>query len=112
MSGCWVTWPAEIRPSRDAGDLRPFLDRASTVLTHHRYIAEARYQYDPTEAVVRFILRVRYGVTPVLVQAEAFAALISALPTAGFATKYAGPAAPRPIAWLELTPWPTAFRWW
>lgn len=112
MSGCWVTWPAEIRPRHDVDDIRPHLDRVTTILAQHRYVTQARYDYDPRTSTVDLLIDVRHGLTEVLVQAEALAALIWALPAAGFATKHAGPAAPSPIAWVDLARWPKDFRWW
>jgi hypothetical protein len=111
MSGCWVTWPAEIRPRHDIEDIRPYLDQASTILRQHRDVADARYEHNPGSGVVRFVLRVRHGITNVVAERQAFAALKWALPVAGFATKHARPAAPGPVAWLKFTRWPTSFTW-
>jgi hypothetical protein len=111
MRGCWVTWPAQIQPRPTVNDLRPHLDRVVATISQHRYVADARYRYNPHQGQLAFVLCIPHGLTEFLVQAEAFAALIWALPAGGFATKHCSPAGGRPTAWLQLAHWPSDFNW-
>jgi hypothetical protein len=111
MSGCWVTWPADITVRAEVRDIRPYLAAGVAALSDHPDIDGADYQYDAASATVRFTLRVRYGISEVFVRRQALDALHECLQPLGFTTSRHTRALPAPVAWLQFTRWPTNFRW-
>jgi hypothetical protein len=111
MSGCWVSWRAEIRTRPDIADIRPYLAQAIAALRQHHDIEDARCEYDPHRHRVRFVLCVRWTISKVIAKCEASAALHDRLPTAGFDTGRAGPTWQTPFAWLRFDWWPTSINW-
>jgi hypothetical protein len=112
MSGCWVTWPAEIRTRPDIADIGPYLAHAVAALREHRDVEDAAYEYLPGSGVVNFVLRVRWGITEVVAKRQASDALHDRLPAAGFDTARSGPTWQAPVAWLRFDWWPSSFKWW
>lgn len=112
MTGCWVTWSAEIATGPDIGDIEPHLARGAAALREHRDVEDATYEYLPGSGVVSFILHVRWGITEVVAKRQASDALHSQLPAAGFDTRRSGPMFQPPVAWLRFDWWPSSFRWW
>jgi hypothetical protein len=110
MSGCWVTWQADIRTRPDIADVGPELDRAIYLLWQHRDVNDAYYEHDPSRHIVTFMVRVRYGITEVITRRLASDALRQSLQRTGFALPR-GRAIAQPYAWLRFTPWPQAFTW-
>jgi hypothetical protein len=111
MSGCWVTWQADIRTRPDITDIETDLDQAIYLLWQHRDVNDAYHRYDPATHTVTFDVRVRYGISEVLVRRLASTALRQALRGTGFAVAGLWPTSPDAIARLRFTPWPQAFTW-
>lgn len=110
MSGAWVTWAADIRTRPDITDLEGKLDQTIYRLWQHRDVDDAYYEHDPDRYVVTFVVRIRYGITEVIVRQLAYRALHDALQWTGFALPHGWTTA-QPHAWLRFTAWPQAFTW-
>jgi hypothetical protein len=111
MTGCWVSWSADITTPPGISDLGPYLPRAAAALKEHRDVDDATYQYLPGSATVTFVLRVHWGITEVVAKRQASDALHDQLPLAGFDTRRSGPPFQPPVAWLHFDWWPSSFQW-
>lgn len=111
MTGCWVTWSADITTRPDIVDITPYLASGVTALRQHRDVDEATYEHVPASRVVSFTMRVRWGITEVVAKRQASDALHSQLPRAGFDTRRSGPGTQPPVAWLHFDWWPSSFHW-
>jgi hypothetical protein len=110
MRSCRVTWRAEIRTRPDISDPRPYLAHGASALREHRYIEDARYEYDPHLHVVSFVLDVRWTISVIVAKCQAACALHDRLPAAGFDTARSAPMFQMPVAWLRFDWWPTSIR--
>jgi hypothetical protein len=111
MSGCWVTWLADIAVRAEVRDITPYLAAGVAALSDHPDIDDADYEHDAASATVSFTLLVRYGISEVFVRRQALDALHDCLPPLGFATSRHTRVLPAPVAWLQFSRWPTDFSW-
>lgn len=110
MTGCWVTWQADLRTRPNVPDPLRHLEHAVQMLRQHRYVDDASFDYEPRLGSVRFSLLIPWGITEVVVKRYAIDALHDSLPYAGFDTRRAAPA--QPVGWLQFDWWPDSFQWW
>lgn len=111
MSGCWITWEADITSRLNPTDLAAALDQAIYQLWQHRDIADGYHEHDPGRHVVTFTIRVRYVIAPLLATLVAERAIYDALRWTGFGVPR-GWSTAHPHAWVRLTRRPRAFSWW
>ena len=111
MSGCRVTWQAEIRTRPDISDPRPYLAQGVAALREHRNVEDARYEYDADLHVVSFVIDVHWTISRVIAKCQAASALHDRLPAVGFDTARSAPMFQMPVAWLRFDWWPSSFSW-
>lgn len=111
MSGAWVTWTADVLTWPGVDDITPNLEHAVEALRQERDIDDASYDYTPGASTVTLHVRIRYGITEVIVKRFAHDALRACLPPTGLGTnnRHVGP---HMRATLRFSWWPESFRWW